>query len=110
MGIFSRLYDFCFRLSQHPKAPWFLCLDSFMESFFWPVPPDVMLLPMCLSRRTRALRYAWVTTLSSVMGAVCGYYLGYFLYDPFIADLITRFHYQEQMETVRAWFTLRFGV
>lgn len=110
MGLFSKLYDICIQLAKHPKATYFLCINSFIESVFWPIPPDVMLAPMCLAKPQNAYRYAFVTVISSVLGAICGYYLGYFIYDPYIADLIKLFHYQDAMETVRNWFTMEFGV
>ncbi len=110
MHIFSLLYEYCLRLAKHRWAPWFLCLDSFIESIFFPIPPDVMLAPMCLANPRRAWHYALVTTLSSVCGAFFGYYLGYYLYDPYISDLIDWFHYREEMNTVRHWFTYEFGI
>lgn len=110
MNIFSLLYDYCLRLARHRLAPWFLCIDSFIESIFFPIPPDVMLAPMCLAQPRRAWHYAVITTLSSVCGAFFGYYLGYFLYDPYLSDLIDMWHYREAMDTVRHWFTYEFGI
>lgn len=110
LNIFSWMYELCIKLAQHPKAPWFLVANSFIEAIFWPIPPDVMLAPMCLARRNRALYYALITTLASVGGAIVGYYLGYFIYDPYIADFIKWLHYEEAMESVRAWFVSEYGV
>lgn len=110
LSIFSRIYDYCITLAAHPKAPWFLGLDSFAESCFWPVPPDVMLAPMCLARPQRAYLYAALTTLTSIAGAVCGYYLGYFVYDPYVKDLIEFLGQEAAVETVRHWFTLKYGM
>ena len=110
MNIFSYFYEICIKLAKHPKAVWFLCINSFIESIFWPIPPDVMLAPMCLARRNRALHYATLTVIASVLGAACGYYLGYFIYDPYIADVIRWLHYEDAMETVRQWFTLKYGI
>lgn len=110
MNIFSYLYEVCIRLSKHPRAPLFLCINSFIESIFWPIPPDVMLAPMCLARPKRSLYYALITVISSILGAACGYYLGYFIYDPYIADLIEWFGYHDAMVTVRHWFTMEYGI
>ena len=110
MNIFSTLYEICIKLAKHPKAPWFLCINSFIESIFWPIPPDVMLAPMCLARPKRSLYYALLTVITSVLGAVCGYYLGYFIYDPYIADFINWLGYNDAMATVREWFTLKYGI
>ena len=110
MNIFSSLYVYCLKLSKHRLAPWFLCLDSFIESIFFPIPPDVMLAPMCLATPRRAWYYAFITTASSVVGAFFGYYLGFDLYDPYISDLIDLWHYRGAMDTVRHWFTYEFGI
>ena len=100
MKIFSYLYEVCIQLAKHPRAPWFLCINSFIESVFWPIPPDVMLAPMCLAKPQRA----------SVLGAICGYYLGYFIYDPYIADFIAWLNYTEAMQTVRHWYVMEYGI
>ncbi len=110
MSFFSFLYEFCIKLSKHRRAPFFLCLNSFIESIFWPIPSDVMLAPMCLARRERAFRYAFFTTIFSVAGAVLGYYLGRFLYDPYVRDLIIWLHYESAMVTVRGWFANELGI
>ena len=110
LNIFSYCYEVCIKLAKHPKATLFLAINSFIESIFWPIPPDVMLAPMCLARPQRSFFYATVTVITSVLGAVCGYYLGYFIYDPYIADLIKWLNYEDSMQTVRDWFTLQYGV
>lgn len=110
MGIFSYFYELCIKLAKHRNAPWFLCINSFIESIFWPIPPDVMLAPMALARPQRAFQYAFLTVLCSVLGAICGYYLGYFIYDPYIADLIAFFNYTDAMQTVRSWLTQEYGI
>ncbi|SPT68848.1 SNARE associated Golgi protein [Anaerobiospirillum thomasii] len=110
MNIFSYLYEVCIKLAKHPKAVWFLSINTFIESIFWPIPPDVMLAPMCLAKPNRAFSLATVTVVSSVLGAVCGYYLGYFIYDPYIADIIQWLNYQDSMDTVRNWFTKEYGI
>lgn len=110
LNIFSVMYEVCINLAKRPKAPWFLVINSFIESIFWPIPPDVMLAPMCLARPNRALYYALITVISSVLGAIVGYYLGYFIYDPYIADFIKWANYESAMETVRHWFIMEYGI
>lgn len=110
MKIFSYLYEWCIKLSKHKRAPLFLVINSFIESIFWPIPPDVMLAPMCLANPNRAYYFAFLAVASSVAGAVIGYYLGYFIYDPYIADLIKFLNYESAMITVREWFTLKYGI
>ncbi len=62
------------------RAPWALAIISFIESSFFPIPPDVMLIPMVLSRREKAWWYATIATVASVLGGMLGYAIGYFAY------------------------------
>ncbi len=78
MGLFTRLYDMSLRWSRHPRAVRYLAALSFAESSFFPVPPDVMLMPMSLARPERAMHFATITTLASVAGGVAGYAIGHF--------------------------------
>lgn len=77
----KRLYDWTLEKAGHPKAERWLAGISFVESSFFPIPPDVMLLPMCLARPDKALRYALICTIASVVGALLGYAIGYFLFE-----------------------------
>ena len=110
MRPFRALYDWSLQLAQHRLAPAFLCLNSFIESIFWPIPGELMLVPMSLSAPQLALHYASLTVISSVLGAVCGYYLGYFIYDPYVAAFIAYFDYTQAMMTVRQWLTAEYGL
>ncbi len=74
--MFLRLYDRVIALSAHHRAPAFLAVLSFTESSVFPVPPDVMLVPMCLARPAKAWAYATLCTLFSVLGGMAGYLIG----------------------------------
>jgi membrane protein YqaA with SNARE-associated domain len=76
-----RLYDWTLSLASRPAAPWALGAVSFAESSFFPVPPDVMLVPMALARPDRVWSYALIMTLTSVAGGLVGYAIGALLYD-----------------------------
>jgi membrane protein YqaA with SNARE-associated domain len=76
-----RLYDWCIAAAEKPYATWLMGIVSFVESSFFPIPPDVMLIPMSLARPDKAWFYAAVCTLTSVAGGVLGYFIGAFLYD-----------------------------
>ena len=76
-----RLYDWCINAAAKPYASWLLGIVSFAESSFFPVPPDVMLIPMSLARPERAYFYATVCTITSVAGGLLGYLIGLLLYD-----------------------------
>lgn len=78
MRLFGPLYDRVLRWSAHEHAPRYLAALSFAESSFFPIPPDVMLVPMAVSRPRRAAWFALLTTVASVAGAVLGYVIGYY--------------------------------
>jgi membrane protein YqaA with SNARE-associated domain len=77
----KRLYDWTLALAAHRHATAALAAVSFAESSFFPIPPDVMLVPMVLARRARAFTIAAVCTVSSVLGGIAGYAIGYFLFE-----------------------------
>ncbi len=77
----QRTYDWVMRLAARPDAIWALAAISFIESSVFPIPPDVLLIPMVLAARTRAWRIALVCTIASVLGGMAGYAIGYFLYE-----------------------------
>ena len=76
-----RLYDWTISLASSPYALWALAVVSFVESSFFPIPPDVMLIPMIIATPHRAWLIAGVCTLASVLGGAFGYWIGATLYD-----------------------------
>ena len=76
-----RLYDWTMRMADHPRALWVLALVAFVESSFFPIPPDVMMVPMILARPTRAWLIALVATVASVLGGLLGYAIGMFAFE-----------------------------
>ncbi len=76
-----RLYDWTFSLAASPHALWFLAIISFVESSFFPIPPDVLMIPMIIARPNRAFLIATVCLVASVLGALLGYYIGYGLFE-----------------------------
>jgi len=77
----KNLYDHVMALAAHRLAVWWLMAVSFIESSVFPIPPDVMLVPMVLAKRARAWFYAAMTTLSSVLGGAAGYAIGFFFFE-----------------------------
>jgi membrane protein YqaA with SNARE-associated domain len=75
------LYDWVIRMSEHPKSLWALAGVSFAESSFFPIPPDVMLIPMIIAQRAKAWLIAGVCTIASVLGGFFGYAIGYFFFE-----------------------------
>src|SRR5215470_18840133 len=112
-----RLYDWCIAAADKPYATWLMGLVSFVESSFFPVPPDVMLIPMSLARPERAWFYATVCTVTSVAGGVLGYVIGAALYDSVGQWLIQLYGYGAKVEAFReayrqygAWIILLKGL
>lgn len=103
MKIFSTLYAKAMHWARHPKAPWFLGGLSFAESSFFPVPPDVMLAPMSLAKPQKAWYYAFLTTITSVLGGILGYFIGVFAFD-IIEPLLHDYGYYERYELAKNWF------
>ena len=99
-----RFYDRVLALSASPRAPWWLAALSFAESSFFPIPPDVLLIPMVLARPQRAWRLAAICTVASVAGGLLGYWIGYALFDSVAAPLIRFYHYEAAAAAFQAKF------
>jgi membrane protein YqaA with SNARE-associated domain len=102
-----RFYDWAMRMSGHRHAVWYLAAISFAESSFFPVPPDVMLIPMILKNRAAAWWYAFVCTASSIVGGIAGYYIGYGLFETVGRPLLELYgamdHFQDVQSTYLEW-------
>ena len=101
-NLLRRLYDWCIDAAHKPHAMWTMGAIAFAESSFFPIPPDVMLIPMALARPQRAYVMAAWCTLASVLGGLVGYAIGSLLYDSVGAWLIHLYGYGDKVETFRA--------
>lgn len=111
------LYDWTMRAAAHKNAVPSLFGVSFVESSFFPIPPDVMLIPMVLAERMKAWYFALVATVGSVLGGVFGYLIGYFLFDAVGQPMLELYGYAEKFEKFAsqyndygAWIVFIFGV
>ena len=104
-----RMYDWMMGLAGSPRAPWALAVVSFIESSFFPIPPDVMLIPMVLRDRQKAWWYATVATVASVLGGLLGYAIGYFFYEA-IGKPILVFYGREHALDTFITFVHEYGV
>src|SRR5712672_813571 len=102
LGILRRIYDWCIDAADKPYALWILGAVSFAESSFFPVPPDIMLLPMSLARPRQAWVFATLCTVASVAGGLLGYAIGALLYDSLGQWLINLYGLGGKLEAFRA--------
>ena len=102
--MFRGLYDWTLRVARHRHAIPGMAAVSFAESSFFPIPPDVMLVPMVLARRDQAYLIAAVCTVASVAGGVFGYAIGYFLYDSLGVWLVDLYGMHDAAAEYRLWY------
>ncbi|MGE0767993.1 MAG: YqaA family protein [Hyphomicrobiaceae bacterium] len=100
----QRAYDWMLGMAAHKRAPEALAAVSFAESSFFPIPPDIMLIPMILANRAKAWFYAGLCTLASVIGGAAGYAIGYLLFE-YVGQPILAFYGQSgRFDEVARWF------
>ncbi|WP_259781912.1 YqaA family protein [Aestuariispira ectoiniformans] len=98
------LYDWTMRMAAHPHAMWWLALIAFCESSFFPIPQDLMMIPMILAARERAFRIALVATIASVAGGMAGYAIGAGLYETVGQPIIAFYGYAEKYAVFQGWY------
>tara|TARA_B100001540_G_C15497707_1_gene502131 strand:- start:48 stop:632 length:585 start_codon:yes stop_codon:yes gene_type:complete len=96
MKLLRKIYDWTILKSRHPKAKWFLSFISFTESSFFPIPPDIILIPMVIANKAKAWGYAFITTISSVLGGILGYCIGYFFYSTIGIQIVSYYSLNDQ--------------
>ena len=94
--LLKKLYNKILLISAKPKAEIFLGAIAFLESSFFPIPPDLLLLPMTLSRPLKWIRLALIATFFSVLGGIFGYFIGVFLWDTIGQTIIEFYHLENQ--------------
>ena len=102
---FVRLvYDWMLDMSASPYAMWFLALVAFAESSFFPIPPDIMLIPMVLAMPAKAWRIAAIATISSVVGGYFGYSIGVFFFDLIAKPILNFYGYMQQFDVFKEYY------
>ena len=109
MNFLKKTYNWTLEKAQHKNAKWYLSLISFAESSFFPIPPDILLIPMALASKTRALFYAFMCTLFSVLGGILGYAIGYFFYNS-VGIYIVDFYHLENSFNIFENYYKEFGI
>jgi len=99
-----RLYDRTLAWSQHPHAERALGALSFAESSFFPIPPDVMMVPMILADRAKAWRIAFIATVTSVLGGLAGYAIGYFFFDAIGRPVLEAYGHMEAFDEFQSLY------
>ena len=109
MNFLKNIYIWTLKKAGHKNAKWYLSLISFAESSFFPIPPDILLIPMALASKTKALFYAFICTLSSVLGGMFGYAIGYFFFNS-IGLYIVEFYHLENSFSIFENYYKEFGI
>lgn len=103
------LYDWTMRMAASKRAPWALAAVSFAESSFFPIPPDIMLIPMVLSDRRKAWWYATIATVASVIGGILGYAIGYYFFEAVGLPILKFYGREHALDSFMA-FVQEYGV
>ena len=106
MKLFRNLYNWTLDQSSKKQATWFLSIISFAESSFFPIPPDIILIPMVLVKRTKAFFYALICTLSSVIGGIAGYVIGYILFNSIGILLVNFYHLSDEVSDFKNYYNI----
>ena len=99
----KKLYDKCITWAGYRYSKQLLAIEAFIESSFFPIPPDVMIIPMVISKKNEFIRIALIATIFSVLGALFGYYIGYSLNE--VATKIFEFYGYEYSDAFKEKFT-----
>ncbi len=91
-----KLYDRCLYYASHKLSKIFLAIVSFIESSFFPIPPDVMIVPMVVAKKEDFLKIFYISTFFSVMGGVLGYFIGYYFLE-FSVSIIELYGYEDKV-------------
>ena len=105
--MYIRIYDWLIGMASHKNAIFFLCFIAFIESSFFPIPPDIILIPMILAVRESAWKVAFFCTISSVLGGIGGYGIGYYFFELIGSEVLELYNYVTKFEqfqsTYDAW-------
>ena len=98
--MFKNLYKKCLDLAGHKSSKYYLAIVSFVESSFFPIPPDVMVIPMVISKKTDFKKIFLITTIFSVLGGMLGYIIGAFFFE-FGAQIMNFYGYENKLNNIK---------
>ena len=99
-----RLYNWTLSLAANRNAERVLFGISFAESSFFPIPPDVLLIPMVIARPAKWFRIALICTIASILGAIAGYLIGMFLFEQVARPILDFYGKQDSFERIAEWY------
>lgn len=103
-ALLQNIYNKMLQASAHKYAMWFLFVVSFAESSFFPIPPDIMLIPMVLAAPSKAWQIAFLCTFASVLGGFFGYFIGVYLFDLVAEPLLNFYGYLDKFKTFENYY------
>ncbi len=109
MNFLKNIYNWTLKKAEHKNAKWYLGFISFAESSFFPIPPDILLIPMALASKAKALFYAFICTLFSVLGGILGYVIGYFFYNSLGVYIVELYHLENSFNIFENYYK-EFGI
>ena len=98
--MFKSLYKKCLDLAAHKSSKYYLAIVSFIESSFFPIPPDVMIIPMVISKKKDFIKIFLITTIFSVLGGILGYLIGAFFFD-FGSEIMNFYGYENKLSDIK---------
>ena len=98
--MFTTLYKKCLDLAAHKSSKYYLALVSFVESSFFPIPPDVMVIPMVISKKNDFIKIFLITTIFSVLGGILGYFIGLFFFDVGM-QIMSFYSYEDKLTNIK---------
>ena len=98
--MFTELYNKCLKLAAHKNSNYFLGVISFLESSFFPIPPDVMIAPMAIAKKKQFLKIFLIATIFSVLGGILGYIIGAFFFD-FAIKILEFYNYENELIDIK---------
>ena len=98
--MFNALYKKCLDLAAHKSSKYYLAAVSFIESSFFPIPPDVMVVPMVISKKDDFIKIFLITTIFSVLGGILGYFIGAFFFDIGM-QVVTFYGYEDKLISLK---------
>ena len=103
------LYNWTLNKAGHKYSAWILSIVSFAESSFFPIPPDILLIPMIIAKKAKAWTYAFICTASSALGGLAGYAIGYFFYKSLGVLIIDTYHLSDSFDAFENYYN-KYGV